>query len=100
VWGGRLMLLDTLAGAVLLCFQVGWGALFLVPPVAWFAHAVRRTVRWRTRALDGLEARAATMTHEERERDLADLLHEYGGKPFPKVKRRVEAIRAIPSRPE
>jgi hypothetical protein len=52
------------------------------------------------RALDGLEARAATMTREELERDLAELLREYGGAPFPKVKRRVGAIRAIPPRPE
>jgi hypothetical protein len=39
-WIGRLMILDMLVGIVLLCLHIDWGALFAVPPAAWFAYTV------------------------------------------------------------
>jgi hypothetical protein len=36
------------------------------------------------------------MTEQEREHDLAEIHRIYGGEPYPRVKRRVAAIREIP----
>jgi hypothetical protein len=99
-WRGRLLFASWVAGGVLLCLHIEIGGLLLIPVAVWFVRMAWRTGRWRVRALDGLEARAQSITEPERERDIADILRIYGGKPFPKVKRRVEAIRAIPPRSE
>jgi hypothetical protein len=89
-----------LVGVVLLCLGSEWGLLPGVPPLVWFVWMLRRSGRWRIRALDGLEIRAASMTEQERERNLVEIYRIYGGVPLPKLRRRVERIRAIPPRSE
>lgn len=99
-WLGLPLLVIWVSGLVLLCVGENLGAYFFIPVAMWFILMLWRTGRWRMRALDGLEARAAEITEDERERDLIAVMRLYGGARRAKVRRRIEAIRAIPPRPE
>jgi hypothetical protein len=89
-----------IVGLVLACLRIEAGWLLELPFAAWFVRLLWRSPRWRQRALDDLEERAPSMSLSEREVDIDIILRLYGGRPFPKVKRRVESIRSLPTRGE
>ncbi len=94
------MVASLLAGGPLLAMRNPLGVLCAISLVLWLVVMSRRAKRMRSEALAALEASASTMPRAEVEQRLETILRIYGGKPFPKVKRRVAAIRAISSLPD
>jgi hypothetical protein len=95
----RRVLVGTWALALaLLCLRVDFGWLLFVPGLVQFARGFWRSPRWRDRALDGVEQQCSRLTAEERDERIATIFRVYGGQPFPKVKRRVEEIRRLPTK--
>jgi hypothetical protein len=97
-WRGRLVLALWVAAAVLLCLRVEYAWLLFLPGLAGVARTTYRAPRLRERALDGLEEISSEMTAEQRDQHLSTLLRLYGGGRLPRIKRRVETIRRLPTR--
>jgi hypothetical protein len=98
LYGWRLLGLAAWPVGLVLCL-IGheWpGIIFLIPGLIWTANLPRRNRALRFRALDGVEARAATMTVEERERCIAEIIEIYGGKSSSPAQRRIQEILSQP----
>jgi hypothetical protein len=67
---------------------------FLIPSVIWTIQTARRIQSLRSRALYALETRVATMSIEERERRIREIVDVYGGRFDPPTERRIEQLRS------